>query len=435
MNLLITNIQEEQAYVILLSLLREAEKIVVTMSGDNWFQRWSGMCAWSRHVSKRYPVPDCSADWKTGQIQAANTPAEERYIKCIEEICSVECIDVIYPSYDAEVYVFAKNRDRLAERGILVVVPDYEAVTRVLDKSLTLEAAQQTGFPVPLTRLPKNLEELAVAAEAIDPPWILKPRCTAHGENMVLAETWEELESAFKRIDLSQDQPMLQEFIPAETKRNFYMVVGRDSEIVSLFSPRVARTRSAGLIIPCAAVISTRDIPYIDEVKALVHELGIWGGITMQTLIDKRDGKPKLMEINPRFGTNLWFRTELGINDPVMFLRLCRGEDPYDRPGQAPDYPEGVILLDPLWDLLHLVVRTLGQSIAWVRERLTGKARARGPLDKDTISQLLKDYRTEYLSRRPRVTNPLNRGWLSDPLPPLSRMIRVISGPLLRRVH
>jgi hypothetical protein len=249
---------------------------------------------------------------------------------------------------------------------------------------------------------------------------------------MVLAETWEELQSAFKSIAASQDQPMLQEFIPAETKRNFYMVVNRDMEIVSLFSPQVARTRNAGLLFPCAAVVSTTDIPYTDEVRALVHELGIWGGITLQTLVDKRDGKPKLMEVNPRFGNHLWFRTELGINDPIMFLRLCCGEDPYDTPGQAPDYPEGVILLDPLLDLLHLVVQVLGQSIAWIRGHLTGKARAVGPLRRDSISQLLKDHRTEYFSRRPRVTSPLNRGWLSDPLPPLSRMIRVMSETFLR---
>jgi predicted ATP-grasp superfamily ATP-dependent carboligase len=431
-NLLITNVQEEQTYVMLRCLRQEAKKVIVTMTGDSWLQRWSGMCTWSRYVSKRYRVPDCAADWKTGRIQAHNTPLEECYMLRIEEICSAEEIDVIYPSYDSEVYVFAKNRQRLAEKGILAVVPHFEALTRVLDKSMTLEAAEKTGFPVPVSRIPKNLDELAIAAAEIDPPWVLKLRCSAHAKNMVIAGTWDELESAFISAAAEQDQPMIQECIPIETKRNFYMLVNRDLEIVSLFSPKVLRTRG-WLNTPCAAVVSTREFPYADEVKALVRELGIYGGITMQTVIDRRDGKPKLMEINPRFGSNLWFRTELGVNEPRALLRMSRGEDPYDRPGYAHEFPEGVTLLDPLWDLRHLAVRSLAQSIGWIRRVLTGKVRSSGVLQPDSVSQLLKDYRSEYWSRTPRITNPLTRGWLSDPLPPLSRVIRVMSQGLFRR--
>ena len=42
--------------------------------------------------------------------------------------------------------------------------------------------------------------------------------------------------------------------------------------------------------------------------------------------IDPRDGQPKLMEINPRLGIKLWYRTELGINEPMMCLQIARGE-------------------------------------------------------------------------------------------------------------
>ncbi len=433
MNLLITNTREEQPYLILLCLLEEADRIVVTMSGDNWFQRWSGMSQWSRHVSKRYTVPDCSQDWISGQIQPENTPAEEHYIRRIEEICAAEDIDVVYPSYDAEVYVFTKNKERLAGKGITAVAPDFEALTRVLDKSLTLEAAQKTGFPAPRTRVPGDASELEAATQAISPPWVLKPRCNAHGANVLLAEDREQLESAFTSLSKSQERPVMQELIPIETKRNFYMVVDRNSEIVSLFSPRVVRTRKVGLVTPCAAVISTMDVPFTDEVQALIRELGFWGGMTMQTVIDRRDGKPKLMEINPRFGHNLWYRTELGMNEPLMYLRLAQGKKPYADKDEATAFREGVILLDPLWDFLHLLGQIIDQSFAWIRARLTGTERELGPFGQESIRGLLKDYRSEYFSRRPRVTSPLNRGWLSDPLPPLVRIIRTLAEAVLRR--
>lgn len=435
MNLLITNTREEQPYLIIRSLVDEADRIIVTLTGDSWFERWAGMSQWSRFVNKRYIVPDCSVDWKSGRIQRENTPAEEQYIQRIEEICSAEDIGVIYPSYDSEVYVFTKNRERLADQGVIAVTPDYATLINVLDKSLTLEAAEKTGFPAPRTRIPSNLAELENAARDIDPPWVVKPRLNAHGANVLLARDWEELEDAFTRLSESQERPLVQEFIPAETKRNFYMVVNRDSEIVSLFSPRVERTRKVGLVTPCAAVVSTRDVPFTREVENLVRELGFWGGMTLQTVIDERDGKPKLMEINPRFGHNLWYRTVLGWNEPRMFLRLAQGRDPHDGAGAPPAFEEGVILLDPLWDGFHLLGQMLDQSLAWVRRKLGGKAEEASPLEKEPLGPLLKDYRAEYFSRRPRRTSPLNRGWLSDPLPPLVRFIKTLVEALLKRAR
>ncbi len=199
MNLLITNPQEEQAYLILRSLVEAADRIV-TISGDSLFQRWAGMSQWSRFVSKRYRVPDCAADWRAGLIQPDNTPAEERYIQRIEEICKAEAIDVIFPSYDAEVYAFAKNKERLAAQGIVAVVQDYESLTSILDKSLTLAAAEKVGFPIPRTFVPADREALAATMEQSDPPWVLKPRLNAHGVNIVFASDQEELASGFRKL-------------------------------------------------------------------------------------------------------------------------------------------------------------------------------------------------------------------------------------------
>lgn len=76
MNLLLTNTEEEQPYLILRCLRHEARRIVITVSEGSLLKRWQGIAAWSRHVNKRYTVPDCSADWRAGRIEADNTPAE-----------------------------------------------------------------------------------------------------------------------------------------------------------------------------------------------------------------------------------------------------------------------------------------------------------------------------------------------------------------------
>jgi glutathione synthase/RimK-type ligase-like ATP-grasp enzyme len=429
MNLLLTNTQEEQPYLILRCLRHEANRIVITVSEGSLFKRWQGISAWSRFVSKRYTVPDCSADWRAGRIEADNTPAEEAYIQRIEQICSTEEIDTIFPSYDAEVFVFAKNKERFRRQGITTVTPDYSALIRILDKSLTLEAAQKAGFPTPLSCTPANQEELLSGAAAMAAPWVLKPRCNAHGANICLAHDRVELIKEFERLSDIQQRPLLQEFIPTRTKRNYYLVVSPQLEILALFSPQVHRHRRVGMRTPCAAVESTLDVPYTGEVRALVKELGIWGGMTVQSIVDERDGIPKLMEINPRFGHNLWYRTEFGINEPLIYLRLAQG-----RPtGPIPSFPEGVLLLDPLWDVLHLLGQCLDQGKTWLRTRFRKQESTVQAYEQDSIPKLLRSFRLEYFSRTPRITSPLNRGYFSDPLPPLVRIVRTLLEAIRRR--
>lgn len=429
MNVLITNTQEEQAHLILRCLVHEVDRIVVTISGDNFFQRSASISRWSRHVSRRYRVPDCSADWRTGAIQRENTPAEEHYIQRIEEISTAESIDVIFPSYDAEVYVFSKNKERLAARGIATVVSDYESLVPILDKSLTLRAAEDVGFPIPKTHVVADHGAIKDVVDRIGPPWVIKPRCSAHSVGVTLASDREELEAAFRKLSLDQERPIVQEYIPHVTRRNFYLVVNRESEIVSMVSPEVLRTRRGRVNNSSAAVVSTNRIPFTDQVRVLVRELGVWGCMTLQTLVDSRDGKLKLLEINPRLGTSLWFRTELGVNEPLMALRLARGEDP----GGPPVVPEGIILLDPLLDSLHFIGKALERSFAWIRARLPGGQSDSDLFEKEYIEQLLRAYKSEYFTRRKRVTSPFNRDLLSDPCPPIVRAITAVAKGLRNR--
>jgi hypothetical protein len=191
----------------------------------------------------------------------------------------------------------------------------------------------------------------------------------------------------------------------------------------------VHRLRKTGMSAPCAAVETTSDIPFEAEVRDLLREVGASGALTVQSIVDERDGKPKLMEINPRFGHNLWFRMELGMNEPLMLLRMWSGE----APGEFPPLREGVLLLDPLWDLMHLLGQSLDQSVSRLRSVFRGGRNDEHPLPKEDLGELLRHLGKDYFGARPRITNPLNRGYLKDPLPPLVRIARVVLEALSRR--
>ena len=104
MNLLITNTQEDQAYLVVRCLREAADRIVIAMHGDTRLQRWSGLALWSRYVDKRYRAPEPSDDWWAGRIQRENTETEEAYVRQIEAIFEREAITAIFPSFDPDIY-------------------------------------------------------------------------------------------------------------------------------------------------------------------------------------------------------------------------------------------------------------------------------------------------------------------------------------------
>jgi len=135
------------------------------------------------------------------------------------------------------------------------------------------------------------------------------------------------------------------------------------------------------------------------------------------------------MEINPRFGHALWYRTVLGINEPRMVLQIARGE----RPEPPPAFRENVLMLDPLWDLLHLIGQTVDQTFGYIRSKFSSAVEEDERPGKESISQLLRANKAEYFSKRDRILSPLNRRFFSDPFPPLARIIRVFVEALQRR--
>jgi predicted ATP-grasp superfamily ATP-dependent carboligase len=344
-------------------------------------------------------------------------------------------VDVIFPSLDPEVYLFAKNKRRLANKGILAVVPDPEVIRIPMDKALTIRVAQRVGFPAPRTWFADCAADVERIPGESAAPWLVKPRFTAHGAHMVYVEDAAGLVAAYAQVSGFQPSPFIQEFIPGGLRQNFYLTVGRDGKILSLLSPRVTRTYAAGYRVACKTCVSASTGPYLAELRALIRELGLWGGYTIQTKIDPRDGLPKLLEINPRMGQHLWWRTELGVNEPQICLRLARGET-LVRDFQ---FPDGVVMLDPYHDLFFLydrlaeaIFRTINRLLRRGRDKPGETANANGP----GVLATLRLYKRDYLNRSRKILCPEVHNLLVDPYPCLRAFwfkFRGMTGNYLRR--
>ncbi len=414
MRLLVTNTCYSQAYYIIRALRPCADRVVATVEPSRVGPLRSH-AAFSRLVDARYRVPDPGADWRRGLVQADNTAAESEFIDRILQICGQESIDVVFPSADPWVYVLSKNKARFETLGITLPVPDFGALQIPLDKYRTVRAAQASNFPTPKTVLGCSDDATAAFAEQVPAPWVIKPRCTLGSQGMKIVSRPSDLLRETRATRSQRGAPLLQEYIPGREKRNFYLMADRDSEVISVLSPRVLRYSRRLFSGMSAACESAAPEQLEAELRALVRSLGLWGGMAVQTKIDVRDGIPKLMEINPRLGRALWYRTALGLNEPLISIQLARGE----APNSVPSLPQGCLLLQPIEDAFGLLFESLDSAVYRFRVGVLGGT----PLDPDNpptgLVKLLKDYRRQYFGGQDRCFSPYARYALSDPVPAL----------------
>jgi hypothetical protein len=210
--------------------------------------------------------------------------------------------------------------------------------------------------------------------------------------------------------------PMIQEYIPGNSQENFYIVLDKAGQPVSVFTPKVLRTYGRVLRTVKGAAVTHPNPSYSAEAVKLLGHLNWWGGATVQTKIDARDGLPKLMEINPRLGQYLWTRTELGINEPLLCLQIARGQSPQAiEPGT--DYPLDCLLLEPIADFTNFCVELVDYCIYHFRERVLKKPSIDPDSAPRSAGTRLRAIRQEYFGSRARVYHPSFRYILRDPLP------------------
>ena len=408
MNLLVTNTGTTTAYVIIRALRPHAQKIIATAVRGR-----RSKAAYSRLVDKRYYVPSPEEDWKAGNITKENTEREEAYIQAIQSICETEKIDTIYPSHDAYVYVFSKNKERFKKIGVLIPIPDYETVITPLDKYRTTQAAQRVGFPCPRTYLPESDEHLERIAEELGFPLMVRPRFTSGGQGMEMVKDLTGLLEKTRLVRAKQGLPMIQEYIPGRrnhSQSSFRLVVDKGGALKVCFcTRRLLNLLRLGSNHTKAQELSPPG-PYLEVVTKLIREIGFWGGVSVATKVDPRDGLPKLMEINVRFGTRLWHMTELGINAPLMCIQIAKGE----KVQSVEDYPTGTIFTEPIEELMQLGF--------WLFDSLFYKFSTRvlrrpiGPLTAPmSWKEVIRSYREMYSSNKTRVPNPYFRFFLQDP--------------------
>ena len=250
-----------------------------------------------------------------------------------------EKIDLIIPNFDAELYNFIKLRDKLAESGIRTFLPDLDQF-EARDKVKLFEFGKKHGLMVPEDRIfhePKDLKEIA---EKIGYPMVVKGKFY----DAIIVNTLEQAQKAFYKLQAKWGLPIIvQEFING-TEINVAALGDGEGNTISVIPMRKLYITDKG---KAWSGITIDDTSYIELARKFI-EVTKWRGGCELEIMQSEDGKPYIMEVNPRFPAWIYLTAAAGQNQPASLVKMAMGQkvEPYI------EYEVGKMFIRYAWDLI-----------------------------------------------------------------------------------
>jgi predicted ATP-grasp superfamily ATP-dependent carboligase len=260
------------------------------------------------------------------QVLGADPHADPtRFIASIRALGKV----VVFPTHDEQLNLIAQN---LGDLEVLAPFPGWDVLERVQSKRAQLEEAAAAGVDVPWTHYPRSPAEARGAAEEIGLPVLVKPE---HPVGFKLrfrrqafrCETLDEVEDAYTRAE--EFAPMVQELIPGgdDTLYTIGSYLTSDGRPLGVFSGRKLRQTPPGIgTCRVGEAVWVQDV--VDSALRLLEGFGYFGLSQVEFKRDPRDGKFKLMEINPRLWQWHGLAAACGIDLPRIAYTDLVGEAP-----------------------------------------------------------------------------------------------------------
>ena len=240
----------------------------------------------------------------------------------------------LIPSGDEGRRLVARHHAALSVR-YAVTVPPWATMRFAYDKRLTYPLATALGLDAPWTASPRDRADLAdLAAREIRFPVVIKPAFKETFNRLTAAKAWrvDDRAALLRRYDeacalVAPETIMIQELIPGGGEAQFsYAALCADGEPVAALTAR--RTRQYPPDFGRASTyVETVDRPQIEApARALLRELGWTGLVEVEFKHDPRDGRHKLLDVNPRVWGWHTLCGRAGVDFPYLLWRVARGE-------------------------------------------------------------------------------------------------------------
>ncbi len=230
---------------------------------------------------------------------------------------SVDGLDVVIPTLDAELAAFIELEPVLEELGIGHFLPTREQLdTR--SKVKLAEMGEEAGINVPATRVISSVNDLYSVHEQVPfPLWI---KGAFYGAS--LARTVHEAVHAFHKVVATWGYPVIAQTGVSGDELNVVAVGDGEGGLVGAVPMKKTTITEKG---KGWAGIAIKDPELIDMTRRFVAATK-WRGPCEVEVIKSADGTYHLLEVNPRFPAWSFLAAGAGMNLPAAVMRLAAGE-------------------------------------------------------------------------------------------------------------
>lgn len=256
----------------------------------------------------------------------------EEQVAYLLDLAEVHRLDqwVLFPTSDESAALLSKFHALLSRR-FRVSTPTWDVLRWAYDKRLSYQLAAEQQVDCPLTIYPSGEADLSLAAIAF--PAILKPATHAILCRFSSDKAWpvanrEELVSRYRQARrlMPPDLILVQELIPGGGESQFsYAALCRDGEPIASLTARRTRQYPTDFGYS-SSFVETCDIPEITgPSRRLLAAIRYTGLVEVEYKFDARDGRCKLLDINPRLWTWSTLGARAGIDFPYLLWQMMVG--------------------------------------------------------------------------------------------------------------
>ena len=239
---------------------------------------------------------------------------------------------VVIPTDDETVYFLSKNRDEL-ERYVRVSVCPWESIQFTYEKKLTYQKAEALGIAIPRTYCP--VEEHEIEALKIKNPLVIKPSIVKHFYNKTrikayLVQNHQDAVQKYRFMAsiIPREEILIQEFIPGGPRHLFsYCCYLKDEKVLGKVIAKRQRQHPMDFGHASTYAVSM-NIPELESISLkFLRSIGFEGIAEVEFMRDPRDGRFKLLEINPRIWGWHTLAIRSGADLPyILYQDLIGGE-------------------------------------------------------------------------------------------------------------
>jgi len=268
---------------------------------------------YSKFVSKRIILP-CLRTNPAG------------YAEAILDELRCNRYDFYFPSFE-ELYLMSAYRDELQEYTCCVL-PEYNDLMRLHDKSLLKEVVAKAGLHYPETFTPKSMAEIEMLSSRINYPVYVKIRQSSNSTGLRMVEKscniMDGCLDVMNRNELNEDNiPLIQRAISGMEFTCSALV--QDGKVVGEVCYVGIRSipRSGGTTT-CRKVVSNKACS--DVLAAFVLHLNWTGFIAVDLIVDEETKIPFIIDVNPRPTVFVNTAYYSGIDLLPAWIKIAKGK-------------------------------------------------------------------------------------------------------------